>query len=359
MYAVVPAGGSGTRLWPLSRAARPKFLHRLSGGDRSLIQATYDRLAPLAGPDLTYVVTGGSHAAEIARQLPDLPAEHIVIEPAPRDSAPAIGLAAALIARRDPAAVMGSFAADHLVGDEPAFRVSVEAAARGAAAGYLMTIGIAATGPETGYGYLRRGAEISAGVYAVEEFKEKPDREQAAAYLATGRYAWNASMFVWQVGTFLDELRRQQPELHAGLLRIAADWGGPAQEETLGREWPALPKVTVDHGVMEDAAARGRVGTVAGDFGWHDIGDWDTLGTVLPGSAEGNVVVGEADDHLSVDTYDTIVAPGSGRLVATLGVRGLVIVDTDDAVLVSTRDRAQEVRRIVEELPARGRDALR
>lgn len=359
MYAVVPAGGSGTRLWPLSRAARPKFLHQLSGDDRTLIQATYDRLALLAGPDRTYVVTGGSHAAGIARQLPELPAEHIVVEPSPRDSAPAIGLAAAIIARRDPDAIMGSFAADHVVRDEAAFRASVGAAVEGAAAGYLMTIGIAPTGPETGFGYLRRGDLIAGGVYAVEEFKEKPAREVAEAYLATGRYAWNASMFVWRVEVFLAELRRQQPALHDGLIRIADAWGTPRQDETLGQVWATLPKVTVDHGVMEDAAARGRVATVPGDFGWHDIGDWDSLGTVLPASSEGNVVLGPAGDHLGVDTFNSVVAPGSGRLIATLGISGLVVVDTDDAVLVCPRDRAQEVKRIVEELSARGRDALR
>ena len=359
MYAVVPAGGSGTRLWPLSRAGHPKFLHALGSDARTLIRATYDRLVPLAGPYRTYVVTGGAHAAGIARELPELPPEQIVVEPAPRDSAPAIGMAAAIIDRRDPGAVMGSFAADHVVGDEAAFRASVRAAAEGAAAGYLMTVGIAATGPETGYGYLRRGGPLAGAGWLVEEFKEKPAREVAEAYLATGRYAWNASMFVWRVDTFLDELRRQQPELHAGLTEIAGAWGGPRQDEVLGAVWPTLPRVTVDHGVMEDAAARGRVGTVAGDFGWHDIGDWDAVTAVRDASAEGNVVLGRPADHLGIDTFDTVVVPGSGRLIATVGVRGLVVVDTDDALLVCSRDRAQEVKSVVAGLSALARDDLR
>lgn len=360
MYAVVPAGGSGTRLWPRSRAGKPKFLLDLAGDGRTLIQATYARLAPLTGRDRLYVVTGGAHAAAIARQLPELPVERLLVEPAPRDSAPAIGLAATLIAQRDPDSIMGSFAADHVVRDEVAFRSTVQQAARTAAAGYLVTIGITAARPDTGYGYLRRGAPVPEGHgFAVEEFKEKPSLEVAQAYLATGRYLWNASIFVWRAQVFLDELRAQQPALHDGLQQIAAVWGTPAQDDALGAIWPGLPRVTVDEGVMEDAAARGRVATVPGDFGWHDVGDWNTLADVLPASADGNVVVGAAEDYLGVDTTGCVVVPRPGRLLATLGVHGLVVVDTDDALLVCPRSRAQEVRLLVEALRVQGRDALR
>jgi len=360
VYAVVPAGGSGTRLWPLSRAGKPKFLLDLAGTGRTLIQATYDRLAPLAGPDRLYVVTGGAHAAAIARQLPELPAEHLLVEPAPRDSAPAIGLAAALIAKRDPDAIMGSFAADHVVRNDALFRSTVDQAARAAAAGYLVTIGITADRPDTGYGYLRRGAVLAEGPgFLVEEFKEKPALDVAQAYLDTGRYLWNASIFLWRAQLFLDELQAQQPVLYDGLQQIAAAWGTPAQDGTLGAIWPGLPRVTVDEGVMEDAAARGRVATVPGDFGWHDVGDWDTLAGVLPASADGNVVVGARGDYLGVDTTDCVVVPRPGRLLATLGLHGLVLVDTDDAVLVCPRSRAQDVRLLVEALRVQGRDALR
>ncbi|MEP6695461.1 MAG: mannose-1-phosphate guanylyltransferase [Pseudonocardiales bacterium] len=360
MFAVVPAGGSGTRLWPLSRATAPKFLHDLTGAEQTLLQGTYSRLAPLTGPEGIYVVTGGAHAAAVARQLPDLPAGQLLVEPTPRDSAPAIGLAASLIARRDPGAVMGSFAADHLVGDDPAFLAAVRAAAGVAGHGYLVTIGIAPTGPDTGYGYLRCGAPLDAGgpAYVLEEFKEKPAVEVAQAYLATGRYLWNASMFLWRVDVFLDELLRQQPALHAGLAAITDAWGGPAHDEVLGAIWPTLPKVSVDYAVMEGAAARGRVATVPGDFGWHDIGDWDTLGVVLPPSGEGNVLLGPANRILALDTRDTVIAAGSGRLVATLGVHDLVVVDTDDALLVCRRDRAQDVRAVVAALRGSGRDDL-
>ncbi|MGB9376585.1 MAG: sugar phosphate nucleotidyltransferase [Mycobacteriales bacterium] len=359
MYAVVPAGGSGTRLWPVSRAATPKFLHDLTGAGRTLIQATYSRLLPLAGPERTYVVTGGAHAAAVARQLPDVPADHVLVEPAQRNSAPAIGLAAAIIARDEPTAVMGSFASDHVVRDEPAFVAAVRDAAEAAEQGYLMTIGIVPTRAETGYGYLHRAAPLAGGTgYLLDGFKEKPARDVAEAYLAGGDHWWNASMFVWRVDVFLDELHRQQPELHDGLVRIADAWGSPQQDATLGRLWPTLPSISVDHAVMEGAAARGRVGAVPGDFGWYDIGDWDTLAGLLPETAEGNVVIGPASAHLGIDTRDTVIVPRSGRLVATLGVSDLVIVDTDDVVLVCSRSDAQEVRRLVAELQSHGHDAL-
>ncbi len=361
-YAVVPAGGSGTRLWPVSRAAAPKFLHDLTGSGRTLMQATYDRLLPLAGPERTLVITGGAHAAAVARQLPDLPAERVLVEPAPRGTAAAIGLAAALIDREDRGAVMGSFAADHLVGDEPAFLASVSAAATAAGVGYLMTIGIVPTRPESGYGYLQRGEPLAGGTgYLVAEFKEKPPREAAEAYVASGNYWWNASMFVWRVDAFLDELRRQQPALHDGLRRIVDDWGTDRQDHTLGAIWPTLPKVSVDHGVMEGAAGRGLVGAVPGDFGWYDVGDWDTLAGLLPASPAGNVVLGPpsaSDSVVAIDTHNTVVATHTGRVVATLGLNDVIVVDTEDVLLVCARDQAQQVRLLVDELRSRGHDAL-
>lgn len=347
LYAVIPAGGSGTRLWPLSRAGHPKFLHPLTGTPASLLQATAERLAPLAGADRTFVVTGAAHAAAVARQLPALPAGNVLVEPSPRDSCAAIGLAAALIARRDPDAVMGAFAADHLIADPAAFRATIAQAVGGARAGYLMTVGITPTRPETGYGYLQLGPAVGDGpVRAVAEFKEKPDAATADQYVRSGGYLWNASMFVWQVRAFLAELARQCPDLHAGLDRIAAAWGTGAQDAVLGEEWPNLRRISVDYAVMEGAAAAGRVATVPGDFGWNDVGDFHTLGDVLPRDAAGNVVLGEGRSLLE-DCADTVVVSGSGRLVAAVGVAGLVVVDTPDAVMVCPRQRAQEVKRLV------------
>jgi mannose-1-phosphate guanylyltransferase len=356
-FAVILAGGSGTRLWPLSRAGKPKFLHALTGSSATLLQATNDRLAQLAGPESTYVVTGAAHVADVARQLPALPADQLLVEPSPRDSCAAIGLAAAIIARRDPDAVMGSFASDHLIRDTARFAEVVRDAIAGAARGYLMTIGINPTHPETGYGYLQCGEPVDGGpVRRVEEFKEKPSREIATEYVASG-YLWNAGMFVWRVDAFLAELRRQQPALHDGVTRIAAAWGTPAQDAVLGDVWPTLTRISVDFAVMEGAAAAGRVATVPGDFGWHDIGDFHTIGNVLPADEAGNVVVetaGGKPDVLLTDVTNTVVVPHADRLVAVLGMHDVIIVDTPDALLVCPRAQVQEVKQMVEQLKARG-----
>jgi mannose-1-phosphate guanylyltransferase len=368
LYAVIPAGGSGTRLWPLSRAGHPKFLHPLTGTDASLLQATVERLAPLADPEHILIVTGVAHAAAVARQLVGVPEQNILVEPSPRDSCAAIALAAAIIARREPEAIMGSFAADHLIADAPAFADVIRQAMAGAAEGLLMTLGITPTRPETGYGYVQCGGPLhladsaADGVLAVEEFKEKPAYDVAEGYVKSGNYLWNAGMFVWRVDVFLTELARQQPQLHAGISLIAQAWDSPNREEVLGEVWPTLPRISVDYAVMEGAAAVGRVGTVPGDFGWNDIGDFHTLGEVLAADSAGNVIVGRdtmaKPGVLLRDTEGLVVVPNSGRLVAALGVRDLIIVDTPDAVLVCPRDRAQEVKAIVDELKELGEHGL-
>nr|WP_089293143.1 sugar phosphate nucleotidyltransferase [Actinoplanes regularis] len=361
LYGVVLAGGTGTRLWPLSRAGHPKFLHPLTGTEASLLQATVDRLDTLATPDRIFVVTGVAHAAAVSRQLSAMPDENVLVEPSPRDSCAAIALAAAVIARRDPEAVMGSFASDHLIADKEKFADVIRKAVVGAKDGLLMTLGITPTRPETGYGYLQCGGELreDGPVLQVDEFKEKPSYDVAEAYVKSGNYLWNAGMFVWRVDVFLAELARQQPQLAAGVSRIARAWGTAEQEEVLGEVWPTLPRISVDYAVMEGAAAVGRVATVPGDFGWNDVGDFHTLGEVLTADPAGNVVVGsdrEADRPtvLLHDTQNLVVVPGSERLVAALGVRDLVIVDTKDAVLICPRDRAQEVKHLVDQLKELG-----
>jgi mannose-1-phosphate guanylyltransferase len=360
LYAVIPAGGSGTRLWPLSRAGHPKFLHPLTGTEASLLQATVERLAPLSGPERTLIVTGVSHAAAVARQLVGVPEGNILVEPSPRDSCAAIALAAAVIHRRDPEAIMGAFAADHLIAHPEVYVDVIRQAMAGAAEGLLMTVGINPTRPEIGYGYLQCGSPVGDGpVLRVEEFKEKPAYDIAEQYVKSGNYLWNASMFVWRTDVFLAELARQQPQLHAGVQRIAAAWDSPEREEVLGDVWSTLPKISVDYAVMEGAAAAGKVGTVGGEFGWNDVGDFHTLGEVLSADLAGNVVLGaenaaEKPGVLLQDSERLVVVPNSGRLIAALGVRDLIIVDTPDAVLVCPRDRAQDVKQIVDELKGRG-----
>jgi mannose-1-phosphate guanylyltransferase len=356
-HAVTLAGGSGTRLWPVSRAGNPKFLHPLTGSSATLLQATLDRLSPLAPPARTYVVTGVAHATDVARQAGMLPAENILVEPLPRDSCAAVGLAASIIAKRDPDAIMGSFATDHLVRDNAEFVDVVHAAIEGARQGMLMTIGITPTRPETGYGYLQCGETLTSPVRRVQEFREKPSAEVAAEYVASGRYLWNAGMFVWRVDAFLAELARQQPELHAGLAMIAESWGTDRQDTVVGTVWPGLPKISVDYGVMEGAAEAGSVATVPGDFGWNDVGDFNTLAEVLPADANGNVVLAPnagKPDVLLRDTTGSVVVPHGDRLIAVMGMHDVVVVDTPDVVCVCPRDRAQDVKAIVDELKSRG-----
>jgi mannose-1-phosphate guanylyltransferase len=360
LHVVVPAGGSGTRLWPLSRAANPKFLHPLTGTRRSLLQATYDRLAPLSTPERLLIVTGTAHAPAVARQLPELPARNILVEPFARDSCAAIALAAAVIEERSPGAVMASFASDHLIADVDAFASTVWRAVEGAAGGALMTIGITPTRPETGYGYLQcAGAPEPSAIQKVLEFKEKPALDVAESYLKSGRYLWNASMFLWRTDVFLAELAARRPDVHDPIRRIAAAWATEAQEAVLAELWPTIPKVAVEYAVMEPAAADGKVGTVPGDFGWSDIGDFETLGELLGRDADGVRLVDLGGDArvLAVDSDGVIAVPG-GRLIATLGVTDLIIVDTPDAVLVCRRDRAQDIKRLTELLRERSADDL-
>lgn len=360
LHAVVPAGGSGTRLWPLSRAQRPKFLLPLTGTESSLLQSTVERVRLLSQPDHVYIVTGAAHAVDVARQLQEVPGDNILVEPSPRDSAAAISLAAAVIAEREPRAIMGAFAADHFVPDAKSFAETVERAMELAETGLLMTIGITPSGPETGYGYLRLGTPVGPG-FKLGAFVEKPDQVSAVEYVSSGNYLWNAGMFVWRVDVFLGELARHRPALHDAVRALAAVWDSPGREALFAKLWPTLEKISVDYAVMEPAAASGKVGVVPGDFDWHDVGDYDTLGQVLKAADRvGNVVVrpsgpGEA---LLTESKRNVVVPAGGRLVAAVGVDDLIIVDTPDAVLVCPRDRAQEVKGVVEELKQGSRTDL-
>lgn len=358
LHLVVPAGGSGTRLWPVSRAANPKFLHPLTGTDRSLLQATYDRLVPLASPDRVHIVTGTAHATTVARQLPELPERNILVEPLARDSCAAIALAAAVIENRSPGAVMASFAADHLIKDTEEFARTVTQAVAGARDGLLMTIGITPTGPETGYGYLRLGDSTTSPLRPVLEFNEKPSLDVAISFLESGKYLWNASMFVWRTEVFLAELGGRRPDVLGPIRTIADAWDTPDRERVLGELWPTVPKVAVEYAVLEPAAEEGKVATVPGDFGWSDIGDFETLGTLLATDVDGARVVDTGPDAMppvvTVDSSGLIVMPSGGRLVAALGVDDLIVVDTPDAVMVCRRDRAQDIKKLTEVLHERG-----
>jgi mannose-1-phosphate guanylyltransferase len=350
-HAIVPAGGSGTRLWPLSRARRPKFLLPLPG-PRTMIQETVDRLLPLCDASNVLIMTGSAHADEVRRQLPGLAADQVVVEPMPRGSGPAIGLGVAIAARRDSDAIVGSFAADHIVTQQERFEAAVRAAIETARDGYLVTIGIQPSYPETGYGYIRSGNAIGKHgdlvVSQVEEFKEKPDVTTATRYVESGEYLWNASMFVWQARTLMEELQRHLPDLADALETIAAAWDTPDRDRVMAEIWPEIQDVTIDHGLLEKSD---RVAVVPGDFGWTDLGDWHGFGSVACEDRMANTVVNA--ELLASDVQGAVVM-GNGRLVALLGVSDIVVVDTEDALLVCDRSRAQDVRELVEALKRQG-----
>lgn len=361
--AVIPAGGAGTRLWPVSRASSPKFLHDLTGSGRSLLQGTADRLVPLAGEDGILVVTGRRHVDAVRAQLPGVRAEDVLAEPSPRDSMAAIGLAAAVLAERHGDVVLGSFAADQVITGRAEFERAVREAVEAARAGFVTTIGIAASRPSVAFGYVQGGDPLDvAGAPSavhVRGFTEKPDAATARTYLASGEYRWNAGIFVVSAGVLLDHLAEQRPDLHDGLRRIAAAWDTADRDAVLAEVWPGLEKIAIDHAVAEPVAATGGVAMVPGSFGWDDVGDFNSLAALLPAEDDaGSKVLGESADVVRVQSAGSVVVPASGRTVTLLGIDDVVVVDTPDAVLVTTRARAQQVRRMVDAVRAHGREDL-
>jgi mannose-1-phosphate guanylyltransferase len=341
------AGGGGTRLWPLSRQEHPKQSLRLIG-DRTMFQTAVARLAPLFTPDRIMVVSSERHAAHLRRQCPELSEANFVLEPTARGTAPAIALCAAEISRRDPRAAMVCLTADHFIRNEPRFRELLAAAVEVAARDYLVTLGIVPTYPGTGFGYIQRGASLGQyggfDAYRVERFKEKPSQVEAEQMLADERYSWNSGIFVWRAVRFLAEIERQLPELHRALAEIES---APPRRETV---WSGVANTTIDYGIME--AGRDVAVIPAEDLGWSDIGSWEALFGVLDADSAGNVVIGA--DHLCFETTSTLVhssrAGSRPRLIATVGLSDLVIVDTDDVLLVCRRDRSQEVKALVDRL---------
>ena len=347
LHAVLLAGGSGTRFWPLSRARKPKqFLQLVTGN--TLLAETYARVRALAPPARSWVVCGRAHVDGVREALPDLPGAHLIVEPAARNTAPAIGLSAVHALRADRDAVLLVLPSDHHVAHPERFREALEKAARIAQQGDLVTLGIRPTRPETGYGYLRRGVEREPGVFAVEAFVEKPDARTAERYLADGRHSWNAGIFVLRADALIEALRRHLPAVHEGLQQIAADMGRADEV------FPRLPSISIDYGVMEpESKATRRIALVAADdLGWSDVGSFATLPEVRELDAQGNAVSGDA---LTIDCADCVVLADAGRLVAVVGMKGACVIDGGDALLVVPRDRAQDVRAVVDALKARGR----
>jgi len=348
-HAVIPAGGAGTRLWPLSRAARPKFLLDLDGSGRSLLQQTWDRLHDLIPAERIHVVTGRAHADAIREQLPELTG--LMVEPSPRDSMPAIGLAAAVIGSRDPDAIIGSFAADHIIDDQIAFAEVIGQAVVVAGTGLICTIGITPTGPSTAFGYIESGELLgidgAASARAVTKFVEKPDPGTASAYVAGGNHSWNGGMFVTRTDTLLGHLARLQPNLHDGLMRIAESFNDDGQQ-VLEEVWPTLTNIAIDHAIAEPVSIDGGMAMVPGSFSWDDVGDFAALQDVGAASSPNTVWVDSGGLAISED----------GTTIAVVGLHDVVVVRTADALLVTTRDHVQQVKDVPALLRQMGRDDL-
>lgn len=354
VYAVIMAGGAGTRFWPASRSSRPKQLLPLAGGsEETLLAATVRRLAPLVTEDRVVVVTGEHLADATAKAVPGVPRSQILCEPAPRNTAPCIAWATATIARLDPDALVAVLPSDHFIADEEEFRRVLARALRSAESGRVTTIGIVPTRPETGYGYIELGDafEGDTGAKRVARFVEKPDRAKAEQFLAGKRHLWNAGMFFFRARDMAELVVRHLPELSSGVAKIDAAAGGGNAAEVLSAVFPTLPSVSIDHGVMEKAEG---LAVVPGEFGWNDVGSWQSAWELGSPDEAGNSLSAGA---VAIDSKNNLVRTlGKGKkVVALVGVNDLVVVETEDALLVIPRDRAQDVRLIVDALKAAGR----
>jgi mannose-1-phosphate guanylyltransferase len=345
-YALIMAGGGGTRLWPLSRQDRPKQMLPLTE-ERSMFQVTVERLHDLLPKERIFVVTGADMARTLHQSTPALPFENFIIEPFGRDSGPAAGLGVFRIAERDPEAVIAILSADHHIANEEAFLQALRAAEVYARQDYIVTLGIPPSYPATGFGYIERGELLGEAhglaVYRSLRFTEKPDEATAALFLSKGTYSWNAGMFIMTAARAKQEFARQQPAMYALLERAIA------QPDELPAVWEQIQKLSLDYAIMEGAE---RVAVIPVQIGWSDVGTWSTLFEILARDEDDNVVRG--GEHIRIDTRSTLIV--SDRLVVTIGVSNLVIVDTGDVILVCDKDRAQDVREVVKQLKAQGRE---
>jgi mannose-1-phosphate guanylyltransferase len=362
---VILAGGSGTRFWPRSRRAHAKQVLALDG-ERSMIQQTVERLKPLAGLEKTWVITNEYLAHEIADQLPGLPAAQIVQEPVARNTAPACGLAAFLIERENPNAVLGVFPSDHVIADEPRFLKALQKGTAVAAAGEnIVVLGIEPFRAETGYGYIETGdLTKDDSALHVRRFIEKPNQNRADEFVAAGNYYWNSGMFLWSARTLANAVREHVPETAPLLEAIAAAWGTPAFEEVFRTTYPKCENISVDYAVLEPRSAKGEhlshLYCIPAEFNWNDLGSWASLyeyqvETRLRGDAEGNVA--DTGGHISIEASDNYIFSPK-KFVALVGVENLVVVDTEDALLIAHRDHSQDVGKIVKELSITGRSEL-
>lgn len=356
-FSIIPAGGIGSRLWPLSRASAPKFLHDLTGSGQTLLQDTWDRLTPIAGRDRILVVTGKVHKSAVLEQIEDLSTENLVLELSPKDSTAAIALAAAILMKREPDVIIGSFAADHVINEDELFRATVREAVEVAATGKIVTIGIEPTEPSVGFGYIKSGESLNLAsapnARNVVKFVEKPNIAKARKYVESGEYLWNAGMFIAPASVLLEQVQKSEPELHAAILAMADAWDTDDRKASLEKIWPKLKKVAIDYSVAEPAAAAGLVAVVPATFTWHDVGDFAAIAELQSQGRRGNLaVLGNA--KVLADSSSGILVSDTDRLIALIGVEDIIVVDTPDALLVTTKEHAQRVKSLVDALKATG-----
>ncbi len=356
LYPLIMAGGGGTRLWPLSRQAHPKQALKLFG-DRTMFQLAVDRLTPLLPPEQIFVVTAADQVADLSEQALELPEENFIVEPMGRGTAPCIGLSALHLRERDPDAVMVVLTADHFIGRREKFRQVLVAAQEAARQDYLVTLGIEPAFASTGYGYIRQGERLGEiggfDYFEVEQFTEKPDAERAEEFVASGEYAWNSGMFIWRAERILAAMERWMPKFYETLTALDDVLGAPDYEEVLQARWPKVKKEAIDYGIMEKAE---KVAVFPVDLNWSDVGAWDAVMALHEADDAGNVLQG---DVIDVDAERTMVFSDYDqhkRLVALIGVENLIVVDTPDALLITRRDRAQDVRDVVHQLEDEGRE---
>ena len=355
-YAVIMAGGSGTRLWPLSRKNHPKQMLQLVE-ERTLFQSAVERLDGLFDPQNIYIVTVQEQADDLQKQCPQILEENYLLEPIPRGTASVIGLAAIALKNIDPDATMAVLTADHVITNEQKFHQLLKAARDTAQEGYLVTLGIKPNYPATAYGYIEQGSEIGSfnelPVYKVDRFVEKPSEPKAKQMLDLGTYAWNSGMFVWKVDRILDEFSRQMPELFGSLQVIAEAWNQEDKVDVISRVWTKIEPETIDYGIMENAKRAAVI--PAKDLGWSDVGSWNALFDILPSDEDGNIVMG--GEHIPLDTQDSLIyMDQTRRLIVTIGVKDLIVVDTGDVTLVCRKDQAQKVRDVVDKLEQEARE---
>lgn len=352
--AVVMAGGRGERFWPASRTHCPKQFLSLTGDGETMLQKTVRRLEGLVPVEHVYIVTNEDYVKLVREQLPAVPAENLLCEPAPRNTAPAIALAAAVIRRRLGDAVMLVLPSDHLVRHEDLCADVLSRAAAAAEAGEnLLTVGITPQYPETGYGYIEftRAAGMPVGVYSVRSFREKPDAETAQQYVASGKYLWNSGMFAWRVSTYFAALQKYLPAVYENAEQLAAACDTPEFDAVLAEVFPQMPSVSVDYGVLEHAE---QLYTIPGSFGWDDVGSWPALRRVAKTDTNGNYRSG---DTFTIGTRDCVLVGGK-KLLAAVGLEHVIVVDTEDALLVCDADSAQNVKKLTDMLREQGRGEL-